>query len=149
MPTVTQLVASLGGSSLLTPRPRLTPLQAAASAKVLPPLAALQLGGRKGLSFLVWKNRAQAMVTGCPGADPDGRAGAPVSRAMVPSPPLPGSRLASWPPGRGKGAEGLLGASQAENWAAGTSQTTLHKQHLFQPPGLRAEKQCQMVPNTG
>lgn len=76
MPTVTQLVASLGGSSLLTPRPGLTPLQAAASAKVLPPLAALQLGERKGLSFLVWKNRAQAMVTACPGAEPESHAGA-------------------------------------------------------------------------
>lgn len=143
LPKVTQLVASLGGTSpLTTPRANTTPGCCLCSS---PPLvAALRPGGRKGLCFIVWKNRAKAMATGCPGPESD--------RLMCPRLWCLlyhswGSRLALWPL-REAGAKGLLGPSEAEKRAAGASQTT-HKQHLPRPPGLRAEKQCQIVLNTG
>lgn len=53
LPKVTRLEVELSQGTLPSPRPGLTPLQAAVSAKVLSILAALQPGWRKGLPFLV------------------------------------------------------------------------------------------------
>lgn len=82
LPKGTRLAVGLSQGPLLSPRPGLTPLQAAVSAKVPSILAALQPGWRKGLPCLVWKNRAKAMATGCLGAEPDSHAGAEVLRAL-------------------------------------------------------------------
>ena len=57
--------------------PLLTPLQAAASAKILPTRGVLQLGGRKSFSFLLGRTEQKPveMVKGHLGVEPVGHSG--------------------------------------------------------------------------
>ena len=126
-----RLAAALGSSS-----PPLTPLQAAAPAKILSTWGVLQLGGGKSFSFLLGRTEQKLveMVKGRLGVEPTSHSGADAPRVTAFS-----------------GTVGLRGHCRGDRDRRSpsglrtrqlkqTKSSRISKQHLPQLPGLGEEK---------